>query len=205
MSVFLDHINGALTRIGENPITSLTQGDHAANVAANNYEKMVEAELSRNRWRFATKFEVLSLIDADVAGDPPEPWAYSYQLPPDIMVLRTVKSGGEPIRYARMKDKVFCDVGSEAAVYAHYAYRVPEVDWPPYFAEALTIRLEAVFLRAIGERYEQAEDREKDAVKAFAVARRLDAQSQTPVNPMRSPTLEARRGTVTTTASTTGA
>lgn len=195
-SVDLTHINAALTRIGEDPITSLTQGGAAANTALNNYENLVKAALC-SRFRFATKIETLNLLDPDVHGDPPEPWGHAYQLPTtDLLQIRTVKSGGVPIAYEKMGTKVFCDVGEDADVIAVYVWRVPEAQWPPDFAEALTIQLEALFLRAVGERHDEAKDRDKDARRAFSTARTNDSQSQTPVDPMASPTLAARRGVV---------
>lgn len=201
-SVVLDHINGALTRVGEDPITSLTQGGLLANTALNNYEKIVTAALC-SRFRFATKIETIEVLDPDVHGTPPEPWGYAYQLPTDVLQIRTIMSGGRPITYQKMGTKVFADVGTDAEVIATYVWRVPEAQWPPDFAEAVTIRLEALFLRVSGERHAEAKERDRDATRAFSVARTNDSQSQTPVNPVRSPTLDARRGTVTTTASTT--
>jgi hypothetical protein len=197
MATKFDLISAASTRTGNDPVTSFTDGTTEANIAAANYQILVDAELSKYRWHFATKFEVMNVLDADVHGDPPEPWLYSYQLPDDVWELRTVKSGGEPIAYEKMRNKVFADVGTEAAVYAHYLWRVPESSWPPYFQEYIVQRLEALFLRGIGERYDEAEARKKEALNVtLPEAKRMDAQSQTPVNPVRSPTLDARRGVV---------
>jgi hypothetical protein len=71
---------------------------------------------------------------------------------------------------------------------------VPETDWPATFAEAIIQHLEALFLRAVGERYQEAKDRQNDARLTLQAAKLEDAQNNPSRNPVRSPTLEARTG-----------
>jgi hypothetical protein len=79
-------------------------------------------------------------------------------------------------------------------VTATYTWAVPEANWPDYFAEAMRVRLEALFMRGIGERYKEADDRDKTADLKFLVARRLDSQTTPGKMPFARPILAARRG-----------
>ena len=188
-------INAAATRTGNEPVTALTtDGGPVAAIALNNYEDLVKAELSLYPWKRATKIAQLDRLDPDVEGEPPEPWTAAYQQPTDLMEIRTVKVAGDPINYEVHGDTILCDADEADEVILHYIWRVPEADWPPWFREGVTRRMEAVFLRGVGERYREAQARDDAAQEQFALAKNRDSQSQTPRDPMISPTLQARVG-----------
>jgi hypothetical protein len=190
-------INAAATRTGNEPVTALRAGGGAVEkIALNNYEDAVKAELSLYPWKRATKIVQLSRIDPDVLGDPPEPWTAAYQMPTDMIDIRTVKVSGYPINYEVHSTKVLCYAAEGDEVILHYVWRVPEAQWPAWFREGMTRRFEAILLRAIGERHNEADERDKAANQSFVLARNRDAQSQTPRDPMISPTLQARCGAV---------
>ena len=190
----LSLINAALTRIGNAPITALDDGTSAATIADENYEQVVLSELARSRFKLPSKIQQLSLIDEDEQGTPPEPWTFGYTLPTDLVKLRTVKVAGEPIPYEQMGRIIFCDFDSSSEVIAHYLWRPPESWFAPEFAEGIIRRMEAIFLRGIGERHGEAAARDKAADDQFAFARSSDSQAQTPQEPVGSPALRARRG-----------
>lgn len=193
----LSVINAAATRTGNDPITTIaTDGGPVAQIALNNYEDAVKTELSLYPWKRATKIVQLDRIDADVVGDPPEPWTAAYQLPTDLIDIRTVKVAGYPINYEVHSRTILCDAAEADEVILHYVWRAPESQWPPWFREGMTRRLEAIFLRAVGERANEAKARDAAADDSFALARNRDSQAQTPRDPMISPTLAARSGTV---------
>lgn len=188
-------INSAATRTGNDPVSViLTDGTPVAKIALNTYEDMVKAELALYPWKRATKIAQLDRIDAAVLGDPPEPWSAAYQLPNDLVEIRTVKVSGFPINYEVHGNKILCDASEGDDVILHYIWRVPETGWPAWFREGVTRRLEAIFLRGIGERANEAQARDKAADDSFALARNRDSQSQTPRDAMPSPTLAARSG-----------
>lgn len=188
-------INAAATRTGNDPITTIaSDGTPVAKIALNNYEEIVKTELALYPWKRATKIVQLDRLDPDVEGTPPEPWTAAYQLPPDHIETRTVKVVGHPINYEVHGDTILCNATTADNVIMHYIWRAPEIEWPPWFREGMTRRMEAMFLRGIGERYTQADERDKAAGESFARARNRDSQSQTPRDPMISPTLQARTG-----------
>jgi hypothetical protein len=190
-------LNAAATRTGNDPITTVaTDGTPVAKIALNNYEESVKTELALYPWKRATKIVQLDRIDPDVMGAPPEPWTAACQLPTDLVEIRTVKVVGYPINYEVHSDKILCNANTTDNVILHYIWRVPESDWPPWFREGMIRRWEAILLRGVGERYAQADERDKAAGESFARARNRDAQSQTPRDPMVSPTLRARSGAI---------
>jgi hypothetical protein len=188
-------INAAATRTGNEPITAvLTDGGPVAQIALNNYEESVKAELALYPWKRATKIATISRIDADVHGDPPAPWMAAYQMPTDLIEVRSLNVAGVTLDYEVHGDKILCDAESADEVVMHYIWRVPESQWPAWFREGMIRRWEAILLRGVGERYNQADERDKAAGESFARARNRDSQSQTPRDPMISPTLRARAG-----------
>jgi hypothetical protein len=198
-NIDLSLINAALTRTGNDPISSLTEGVAAAQIASASYEPVILAELARSRFKLPTKFEQLSLIDEDEQGEPPAEWEFGYTLPTDLVKIRTLKVDGEPIPYEQMGRIVFCNVGSDSEVMCHYLWRLPESWFAPEFAEGIIRRMEAIFLRGIGERYDEAQARDAAADEQLAFARSSDSQGQTPRDPVGSPTLNARGGYVSAT------
>lgn len=193
----LSLVNAALTRCGDPPISELEgNGSPAAIIAKENYEIVVRAELAQSRFKLPSKFTQLNLIDEDEMGLPPEPWLYGYTLPTDLIKLRTVKVAGTPIPYEQMGRIIFCNVDTSVEVMAHYLWRPPEAWFAPEFAEGVIRRMEAIFLRGIGERYEEAATRDKAADTQMAFARSSDSQAQTPQEPVGSPVLRARVGEV---------
>lgn len=189
-------INAALTRVGAAPLTELNDGTPGGQIAGANYAGFRRTMLTVYPWRWATKTQVLVAID----GDPYSPWTDAYQLPTDILRIRSVTVDGETIDYERQFNKLLCDSGTDADVILKYTWDVPETYWPSGFAEAVTQFLEAMFLRGIGERYQEAKDRREDARITLLAAKLEDSQgSQSPRNPTTSPTLQARGGYLSTT------
>lgn len=190
MALNLDLINAALTRTGNEPITQLNDGTPGGNIAGANYDLMRATALTGYPWRWATKTVTLAAL----TGDPDPPWLYAYQLPTDLLGLRVVTVSGLPIDYEQQFNKLLCNADTSADVIAKYTWNVPESYWPADFAEAITQELEAQFLRGIGERYEEAEARDKSARAKMQAAKTADAKKASPRDVWRSPTLEARVG-----------
>jgi hypothetical protein len=191
MALDLTNINAALTRTGSEPITSLDEGSSGARIAKENYEGVVKAALT-HPFHFARKFQALNLLDM---GEALPPWLYAYQQPTDLLELRAVEANGAPIEYTTMNDKVFCNSGPEAPVFAIYTYRPPEAKWSPLFAEAIVQHMEALFLGGIGERHAESERKMRAAEMMMQRAKTRDAQSRkSPRNPFASELLRVRRG-----------
>lgn len=194
MATDLKLINAALTRMGENPLTSLTGSGAPTAIANANYEEVVKNELSLHPWKKATKIVQIDRLDPDEEGDPPEPWTAAYQLPVDLVDIRTVKVDGAVIDYEWHGDTLLCDADETDEVILHYVWRVSEDWFPPWLREGVIRRMEAIFLRGIPHLYGEAAARDDAADQQFAKARNRDSQAQTARAPMGSPTLRARTG-----------
>lgn len=191
----LSIINAAATRTGNDPVTAAaSDGGPVAKIALTNYEESVKTELALYPWKRASKIAQIDRLNPDVEGAPPEPWTAAYQLPDDFIEIRTAKLAGWPIDYEVHGRTILCNAAESDAVILHYIWRVPEAQWPPWFREGMIRRWEAILLRGIAERHNEARDRDKAAMESFALARNRDSQSQTPRDPQRSPTLAARSG-----------
>lgn len=193
MSTDLSIINAALTRTGSEAITSLDDDVIEASIANKNYPVVVLDALSTYPWRWATKTETLALL----SDTPASPWSYAYQLPSDAKHLRVVSVNGTPIDYEQQFNKLLCNYGTGATVIAKYIWSAPESYWPPEFAEYVTQRMEVLFLRGVGERYEEASDREKSVARQLSIAKLTDSKRRSPFDPTVSRTLEARSGILT--------
>lgn len=195
MSIDLTYINAALNRTGNPSITALGDGTPGGNIAGTNYDLIVKTAITSYPWKWATKTATLTAI----TGDPDPPWLVAYQVPSDLLLLRVVTVDGYPIDYEQQYTKLLCMYDSSVDVIAKYTWNVPEGYWPADFAEAITQALEALFLRGVGERYEEAEARGKDALRTMQAAKTADSKRASPRDPFVSGTLAARRGISTTT------
>lgn len=196
----LSLINAALTRTGNDPITSLSDGTTESVVAAQNYAEIVGQMLGDYPWRFCTTQQALNLL----VERPPEPYLYSFQLPNDVLLLRDLRQCGEPIEYqqvgqtvqTRTKPSDADPVGT--AIVATVTFLKPEASWPHYFRKIVVIKLEALFLRAIGERYAEADARDAkvDPVSGseWRTACNRDAQQARVINPWHTPILGVHGG-----------
>lgn len=183
-------VNAALTRTGDEPITDFDEGTLQAKVAVTNYDEIVNGMLSGYPWKFCSRQFQLTML----AVTPDLPWLFAYERPNDVLDLRDVEVAGKPINYELLSDVILCNADGSTPVLAKYTYRLDEPFWPKYFRLAVIATLEPMFLRSIGERYDQATDRDKMAARLQALARNRDAQSQTARNPVQSPLLAARQG-----------
>lgn len=190
--VDLTYINAALTRIGESQISSLagTEGI-GAQIADANYEIVVSDELGGYPWRWASR--TVDLGSATLTGDTEKPWTYTRTLPLPALRVRTVMVEGQPIRFERRYDQILSMYDGDYTLIAHGTFRPDELYWEPQFGELITLRMQQVFLRAIGERYQEADALNEAIERQRARARTTDAQGAPPRDPWVSPLLVARR------------
>ena len=188
------YVNAALSLTGNSPITTTVGEAPAQVITEQNYEPLVRAALSDHPWKWATKYEVLSRLDPDVHGDPPDPWLSAYQVPTDLLELRGVAIAGMPIAYTQAGDKILTQTDAGDEVVAQYVWRVPEANWPPLFGLAIRFEMEVLFLRGIQHDHEEAAEREKKTRLAWSRAKFSDSKRASTRDPVNSPLLRARNG-----------
>ena len=184
----LEIINAALTAIHHDPINDLDDGSPEAQVASANYESLVEAELTKYPWSFASDYDELDVINET----PDNEWDYVLQTPNTLIKLVSVEVDGMPIAYKRQAARIYCDYNEN--VYADYRYRAPESVWPGDFKKGIQTRLEALFLRALDEKDKEGEARDSRADFELLQARNEDAKNKTPRDRRSSRLVSVRRG-----------
>jgi len=165
----------ALILIGEEGITSFSDGSAQADVADAMYEDIARTSLTNTRWRFATdQAELNRLVTA-----PTGRFDAAYQLPANLLMLSAVTVNDYPIKYDTYGDKVYCNATENEVLVADYIYRADEADWPPYFTVAVEYAMAAVFAVSIARDAQLSGMMEQKAQINMIQARRLDSQQQT--------------------------
>jgi len=186
----------ALVMIGASPISSFADDSTEGLVTNNIYEEIVEATLTRHRWRFATGQKQLSLLTATPIGR----WEYAYQMPTSPLVLQiiTVSVSDVVIPYARYEDKIYVDgYGSTSTVIMDYIFRQDESKFPPYFRLALEYKLASIYAGAVARDAGMIKQFDELAERQLLIARNTDSQETTSKQLATNRFAEERRSTRT--------
>ena len=173
----IDVASKALVLIGANPISDFDEGTTESKVAKNIYETIVEAALTRIRWRFASGQQTLGRLVAT----PTARFDSAYQIPtePELLVLHACTVLNNPIEFDIYEDKVFCNATEDDIVVADYTYRAATGNWPPYFTKALIYDLGGIFAGAIAQKGDLAEHYEKRSELHYQRAQTVESQQRT--------------------------
>lgn len=156
----IEVVQAALHRVGEQTIVSLTDGSAAAQVAASNYQGIINDYLTRHAWTFAT--QTVDLTYVGVSTD--SPFTHKWSWPTTVLNIRAVRLNGRTLESGEfdLQDGslfTFTDQPLKASV----TYRAPENKWPGDFSEAVVVRLQALFLEGLIDKWQDARLKEKDA------------------------------------------
>ena len=173
----------ALVMIGAQPISSFTDGSTEALVASNVYEDILQASLTRHRWKFATNQKQLSLLSTAPVGR----YEYAYQLPadPGVLQINTLTVNDYIIPYTRYKNMIYVNTyGAGHSLVLDYIYRVEEDYFPAHFRLALEYELASLFAGSVARdagminQFKQMSDRQflisKNIDTAEVTTRKLD-------------------------------
>ena len=170
--------NLALTRIGKDTITSLSENSKAARMCNVHYEPTRDALLEESLWNFAIKRADLS---QDVTT-PNHEFANRYLLPTDF--LRIVRTENEALEYFheyRIEgDYLLTDDGEVAIEYV--AKITDPAKFPPQFADLLAQRLAAEICMVLTDNASATEQLWKVYETKLRAARFSDAVQGTPRN-----------------------
>lgn len=158
----------ALVMVGANSISSFTEASREAEVAYQVYPIELQSLLTENPWRFSIRYEQLSqLIETPLYG-----FKYAYQLPPDLLQLRSISTYGP---YELFENKLFSD---EETCQVEYQFRPLEAKFPAYFVDVLLKRLASVFAASLMEDESKMQLFEGLADKRLRRAKLIDSQQQ---------------------------
>ena len=167
--------NMALTMIGEDFITALTDNSPRARIANLFYNRYRDAVLGSHFWNGAMKRETLvRLVDTPTFG-----FAYAFQLPTDYIRLKAVQDN--PHHYRVESGKRILQDNSTCNIL--YVYRVTNPgDLGDLYADALSTKLAAVFAGHF-KQPEMAVELMREARARLATARNVDS-SENPAEPI---------------------
>lgn len=131
-------VNKALSLLGANRITSLSDGTLEAQCANNIYEQSLRSVLSECGWKFATKRQTLNMLDSQPA------WAEDgmcnyFQLPADFVEIFGVRD--DSVDWDREGQRILTNATSFAIKYVYYCDNTNL--YPPYFVDAFACKLAA--------------------------------------------------------------
>lgn len=175
--------NSGLAKIGNNRIISLTQGTPAANLCAEQYEKLRDDLLRSHDWNFAASRVKLGQLSATPAFG----YDYQYALPSDWM--RTITVHAADNRYVHITEYATESTEAEGRVlltdypdvYLRYVRKITDVNlMDPAFREALAWRL-AVELSVPLTKSGSLRDRMDAGFEdALSIAKSIDGQDDPP-------------------------
>lgn len=189
----IEVVQAALHRVGEETISDLNDGSAAALIATSNYEGIVRASLAKHAWSFATSTTDLTLQETITEGL----WTKAYTFEdPSLINLRWVMDAGRRLRageYAFQGGRVLT-VSALATPQAVITTRAGEGDWPDDFAEAVVVRMQALFLEGLLDRWQDARLKQKDSEGLMLQAMLRDKRQSPPVIAVHNELAEAWRG-----------
>lgn len=189
----IEVVQAALHRLGEETITDLTDGSAAALIATSNYEGIVRAALTKHAWSFATSITGLTLQETIELG----PWTKAYTFEdPGVINLRYVMDAGRRLRsgeYEKQGGRVLTRVALTTPQ-AVVTTRAGEGDWPDDFAEAIVVRMQALFLEGLLDRWQDARLKQRDSDAAMLSAMLRDKRQSPGIQVETNPLAEAWRG-----------
>ena len=168
----------ALIMIGAQPISYFSDGSTEALVASNIYDDVVEASLTRHRWRFATTQQQLSLLTNTPTGR----YDYAYQMPtsPAVLQIITLTVNDYVIPYSRYQNYIYLNgYGSSNEVIMDYIYKVDEAYFPAHFKLALEYELASIFAGSVARDSSMIEQFKTLSERQFLVAKNIDSAETT--------------------------
>lgn len=166
MASVIDICNGALRRLGQQPIASLDDPLEAARVARDRYAPMRDMLLQAHSWNFAIKRAALA-AEVDPAAD----GRSAFPLPADCLAVHCASAAWWSVEGRR----ILADARPPLAI--AYGARIEDVGlYPPLFIEALSSRLAAELAEPLTQSGSMAEAKLREHRLIMAEARTRDAQ-----------------------------
>lgn len=190
----IEVVQAALHRIGEEEITSLDDNSSGARVAASNYEGIVRSFFARHAWTFAKQTLELTYQGVVELG----PYTHAHVWPAEVMNIRYIMQDGVRLRsgeYAIESGRVL--TRSSTALQVVATVRAEEADWPGDFAEAVVVRMQALFLESLCDKPQDARLKTRDADVLMRDAIIRDKRQEPGVSVEFVPLAEAWRGSRT--------
>ena len=184
MPTGIDIASNALILIGDEPISSFSDGGAGAEAAGNLYPSTYEQVLSEHPWSFALKEQQLSRLSQ--TPDEKTFYKYAFQLPADMIRLWKI-----------MPHSNYDLVGlllysNEPELLARYLYKPEETTLPAHFVKALEYKLASEFAMLVTESQNKATYYEQKYRQMIGIARTVDSQGRPQQSIVDSPFVDVR-------------
>lgn len=189
-------INVALRRLGQETITSLTEGSRAANLASPHYDELLELLTRSNQWNWAEKRVQL----ARSANTPVSTFDYQFFMPTDcarVVVVSADDSGRTNVDYELTHDDTDGNVllTDATQIYLTYvSYVTDTAKMPPDFRYALSMAIARDLAIPLTNSRGLADDMRAAAQEAWMRAVSTDGIEDMPDRRPEGSWVTARRG-----------
>jgi hypothetical protein len=184
------YVSRALFLIGASSISSFEDATAEAEAAAALYPAARDAMLSSHPWNFAVVQRTLAQLTVAPVAD----FEHAYQLPSDYLRALSVgtETRGAGTRYRVIGTRLHSDWSPPLVL--TYLRRVPEDEFPAFFAAALVAEMAAQLCIPITDNTSRAEMLRAQADVELRRARNTDAQENPPRAFNNFPLIDARFG-----------
>jgi len=178
--------NVALSKLGEDSITALSEDSKAGRACNLIYADTRDNLLRAHPWNFAVTRQSL----ARLTTTPTYEFSYEYQLPTDCLKVLNLDPEGDDVTFKVEGRKVLTD---EATANILYVARITDPTiFDSLFIEVLSAKLAAELAVTLTESITLADFLHQKYEKALSEARGMDAQEGTPNNIIADAWIESR-------------
>lgn len=169
--------NWALTKLGADRITNPDDPTERAQAAAEIYHRVLQSELRKNVWKFATQTQE---VGAEQPA-PPAPWTYRYPMPGNA--LRMLQVGPDPMSSERwaIEGRHIYSLRESPLVVRFIASDIAEALFDAAFVEAFATKLALELAPRIRNENSLIAALSKEYTMAVREARRIGAIETPPI------------------------
>lgn len=174
MPSIVDICNKALDKLGQSPITSLSDGTKAANLCNRNWEMVRNQVLRDHPWNFAMKRASL----APSVTAPSWGFTYSFPLPADFARLVEIRDLSTA-EYVLEDNQI---LANDDTLYIRYVYKVSDSNkYDSSFVDAVATRLAVELCESMTQSNTKKELLFQEYDDSLMRAKRVDGQENPPV------------------------
>lgn len=169
-SNYLDICNQALLFIGATKIQSFTDGSLEGEICEQFYQSTVDELLTRQYWKFATKYKQLAQLNKSGVNG----FSKAYALPTDFLSVQGIE--GYNVEYEIAEGVLYTNADSVKLKYTH---AVDVNSWNPAFKLLVAYQLASIIANPVTSNTTKAEFYTAMAQKQMTVAVSMDSRQDT--------------------------
>lgn len=178
-------MSNAAVILGQTPFATIAEADKFAEGLQQIYDMMVPSLLTEAHWKFARKYQQLSLSvdEVDFAE-----WSNAYNLPSDLISVYRLYPN---VNYEVVGNQIY--TGTSGELKLEYIYQAPVSRWSEPFKEYFVYALAAKLALSVAEDRNMAQYLEQISAQKKSAAMWVDAQSSPNKGVQSKPWINVRR------------